>query len=198
MSLFGGLNMVDVIDKIDKSLGLIQEMGFKKYPKGWTQKSVVKFARTLGKETGLGPRDKGFFDACVAKMSKHFGEGAKGFCAAVKDSSWDTTMWRGKGKSKSKIYRQKKKEKEKEQANMSESVSKEIKIGDKVKYSVKWLKSTGNYTGILPHATGIVMSRDKVSVGMILATVDWGKYKEEVPERVNVRNLVLVGKPELD
>jgi hypothetical protein len=104
--------MGDIVESIDLMLGLVQEAGFKKYPKGWTQKSVVKFAKTLGKETGLGPRDTGFFNACVERMSKHFGEGAKGFCASLKDESWNTTAWRGKGKSKSKIYRQRKKEQE--------------------------------------------------------------------------------------
>lgn len=78
----------------------LKEAGFSKYPPGWTQKSVIKFAKTLTKETGLGPEDKGFFDACVSKMEKHFGEGAKGFCASVKDEAYNSTYWRGKDKSK--------------------------------------------------------------------------------------------------
>lgn len=78
----------------------LNEAGFAKFPPGWTRKSVIKFAKTLGTETGLGPKDKGFFDACVSRMSKHFGEGAKGFCASVKDEAYNSTYWRGKGKTK--------------------------------------------------------------------------------------------------
>jgi len=41
---------------------LIKEAGFTKYPKGWDKSSVIKFAKTLTKESGKGPKDKGFFD----------------------------------------------------------------------------------------------------------------------------------------
>ena len=81
----------------------LKEAGFTKYPEGWTRKSVIKFAKTLTSETGKGPKDKGFFDACVSKMTKHFGEGAKGFCASVKSEAWNSTYWRGKGKTKKDI-----------------------------------------------------------------------------------------------
>lgn len=78
----------------------LKEAGFAKYPEGWTRKSVIKFAKTLTSETGKGPKDKGFFDACVSKMRKHFGDGAEGFCASVKDEAYASTYWRGKGKTK--------------------------------------------------------------------------------------------------
>jgi len=91
----------------------ITEKGFDKYPEGWNRDSVIKFAKTLTKETGKGPTDKGFFDACVLKMEKHFGDGAKGFCASVKDEAWDSTLWRGKGKTKKETKAQIAKEKKK-------------------------------------------------------------------------------------
>jgi hypothetical protein len=41
---------------------LLIEDGFYKYPKGWSRKSVIKFAKSLTRESGKGPKDKGFFD----------------------------------------------------------------------------------------------------------------------------------------
>jgi len=76
----------------------LNEAGFAKFPPGWTRKSVIKFAKTLTKDTGKLPTEKGFFDECVNKMKKHFGEGAEGFCASVKDEAFNSTYWRGKGK----------------------------------------------------------------------------------------------------
>jgi len=67
--------------------------------KGWTDKSIEKFGKTIGKSPG----DKGFFDACVMRMSKHMGDKAKGFCAAVKDKHYNSPMWRGKGKPKKQV-----------------------------------------------------------------------------------------------
>ena len=84
----------------------IDEAGFSKYPKGWYKDSVIKFAETLGKETGLGPKDEGFFDVCVKRMEKHMGEGAKGFCASLKSEAWGSTYWRGKDKTKEDVKKQ--------------------------------------------------------------------------------------------
>lgn len=70
--------------------------------KGWTQKSVEKFGKTIGKS----PQDKGFFDACVSRMKgkKGFDEQkAKGFCASLKDASYGSSYWRGKGKTKKQV-----------------------------------------------------------------------------------------------
>jgi len=52
--------------------------------KGWTQKSIEKFGKTIGKD----PTEHGFFDACVSRMESKEGfdkDKAKGFCAAIKD-----------------------------------------------------------------------------------------------------------------
>ena len=67
--------------------------------KGWTQKSVEKFGKTIGKD----PQAKGFFDACVARMEGKKGfnkKKAQGFCASIKDASYGSPMWRGKDKPK--------------------------------------------------------------------------------------------------
>ena len=79
---------------------LKEKVGFEKYPEGWNRDSVIKFAKTLTKDTGKGPTDHGFFDACVLKMKKHLGDGAEGFCASVKDEAYKSTYWRGKDKTK--------------------------------------------------------------------------------------------------
>jgi len=64
--------------------------------KGWDEDSIKKFEKTIGKKADA----KGFFDACVARMKPKMGEQAKGFCAAIKDKKYNSTMWRGKDKSK--------------------------------------------------------------------------------------------------
>lgn len=64
---------------------------------GWTEKSAKKFGETIGHD----PSKKGFFDKCYSRMTDKFGEdGAKRFCASVKDTATGTTYWRGKGKKK--------------------------------------------------------------------------------------------------
>jgi hypothetical protein len=70
--------------------------------KGWTQASVSKFGKTIGKD----PQEHGFFDACVTRMEgkKGFdGDKAKRFCASIKDASYGSAFWRGKAKPKEKI-----------------------------------------------------------------------------------------------
>lgn len=74
----------------------VQEAGFETKPKGWTDKSVKKYGRSLVKGGG---RAKGFFKKCVEKMKDKM-ENPEGFCASVKDEAWDSTYWRGKKKSK--------------------------------------------------------------------------------------------------
>lgn len=67
--------------------------------KGWTDESIRKFEKTIGKKA----TEDGFFAACVTEMKGKDGwdeEKAKGFCAAVKDEAYKSTMWRGKGKTK--------------------------------------------------------------------------------------------------
>ena len=73
------------------------ETGFENLPSGWDQKSVEKFARSL---TGKTKQDnEGFFTKCVDKMKDEEGfdeEGAKKFCAALKDQYLGHEDWRGK------------------------------------------------------------------------------------------------------
>ena len=76
---------------------LLEKIGFEKYPRGWNRKSVIKFANTLTRETKKAPKDKGWFDACVDKMSGEMDD-PRAFCAAVRDEALGTTKWRGKKK----------------------------------------------------------------------------------------------------
>lgn len=58
--------------------------------------------------------------------------------------------------------------------------------GDRVAYSVKFLRSIAAYTGPMPFARGVITHLD----GMI-ATVKWDKNADDLPSRVGVFNLVL-------
>ena len=72
----------------------------------------------------------------------------------------------------------------------------EIAVGDKVKYSRKFLQSIGDYTS-LGHLTGVVIKLEKVSGGEItLAEIKWNDG--EAPSKVNVKNLVLKSKLHLE
>lgn len=86
-------------------MGSVVEAGFTKYPKGWSQDSVKKFANTLSDEMKGGPKSKGFFDKCVEKMKGKV-ENPEGFCAGIKDEVYGgdeaSTYWRGKGKTQQK------------------------------------------------------------------------------------------------
>jgi len=73
--------------------------------KGWTRKSIEKFGNTIGKAPG----EKGFFEACVARMEPKMGDQAKGFCASIKDAEYNSPMWRGKGKTKEQVQKDTKK-----------------------------------------------------------------------------------------
>lgn len=69
---------------------------FMTLPKGWTRKSLIKFAHTL---TGKTQKDShGFFTKCVEKMKDTEIGDPNRFCAALKDRFLKTTFWRGKGK----------------------------------------------------------------------------------------------------
>jgi hypothetical protein len=67
---------------------------WKKLPPGWTDKSVEKFWKTLGKGT---PEHKVW--NCVEKMDKPFGDGAGAFCGGLAD--WQMPGWRKKNKKES-------------------------------------------------------------------------------------------------
>jgi hypothetical protein len=76
-------------------------------------------------------------------------------------------------------------------------MSKSIAVGDRVKYSARFCRSSGAYTGALPHARGKVVKLLTVGPGFVLATIEWdhqqGKY---VPGVVNVANLAHEKDPE--
>lgn len=73
---------------------------------------------------------------------------------------------------------------------------KEIEVGDRVAYSVKFLRSIGEYAGDLPHMRGTVKSiRDFGGESMSLAEVDWDKQGFPV-RHVHVKNLAVVGSRE--
>lgn len=69
------------------------------FKKGWTKSSIEKFGKTIGKS----PDEKGFFNTCLGRLSKHMDDDtAKGMCASMKDVKKGSTYWRGKGKSEKK------------------------------------------------------------------------------------------------
>lgn len=76
--------------------------GMEGLPKGWTQSSVKKFAKSL---TGKAAEKKGFFDKCVEKVKGKF-DNPEAFCAAVKDEVEGSTFWRGKDKPEKKAQQQ--------------------------------------------------------------------------------------------
>lgn len=73
---------------------LLNEIGFKNYPAGWTRSSVRKFVETLSSNIGKEPDEEGWFYACVDKMRKEMGDGAEGFCASCRDEYFGQTKWR--------------------------------------------------------------------------------------------------------
>jgi hypothetical protein len=70
-----------------------------------------------------------------------------------------------------------------------------IQVGSKVKYSVKFLRSTGEYTGVLPRARGTVIELQPLG-DRFLAVIDWGRYSDDVPNKVLTSNLALESDPE--
>jgi hypothetical protein len=80
---------------LEKYLSSIQEAGFEKYPKGWDQSSVKKFAKSIGGD----PKTKGWWDKCIKEIEGKIGN-PEGFCASVRDEALNSTYWRGEGKSK--------------------------------------------------------------------------------------------------
>ena len=59
-------------------------------PEGWDKESVAKFGKSIGKS----PDEKGFFDACVKKMTGEVDD-PQAFCANLLDTYKGTTKWRG-------------------------------------------------------------------------------------------------------
>lgn len=69
-----------------------------------------------------------------------------------------------------------------------------MKIGDKVKYSAKFLKSIGVYSGDMCFCEGVIKSIKTHGSSFTLATIDW--KNPEIPETVNIKNLIIKGKVE--
>jgi len=67
--------------------------------KGWTDKSVEKFGKTIG----IMPDEHGFFEVCVRRMKSRMGDKSEGFCSSLKDREYNSTYWRGKDKTKKEI-----------------------------------------------------------------------------------------------
>ncbi len=65
-----------------------------------------------------------------------------------------------------------------------------IKVGDSVAYSKRFLQSTGQYTGDVPHARGKVTALKPLGKDTTLAEIEWNK--PDLPARVNVKNLITV------
>ncbi|MFO0876541.1 MAG: hypothetical protein U0840_04140 [Gemmataceae bacterium] len=63
-----------------------------------------------------------------------------------------------------------------------------VKVGDRVAVSARWLRSTAQYTGEICFARGTVTELRDLG-GLTIASVAWDGSPEDVPERMNVRNL---------
>jgi hypothetical protein len=69
-------------------------------------------------------------------------------------------------------------------------------IGQRVKYSAKWLKSMGIHSGDMCFCEGTITGMKKYgSSGFTIATIDW--KNPEIPEKVNIKNLTIKGKIEV-
>ena len=86
--------MVEKCASHRKKKNVKEAEGMEGLPKGWTNKSVQKFAKSL---TGKKGTQKDFFDKCVNKMKGKVSN-PEAFCASVKDEIHGSTFWRGKGK----------------------------------------------------------------------------------------------------
>jgi len=65
-----------------------------------------------------------------------------------------------------------------------------MKIGDKVAYSVQFLRSIGSSHSNLARARGVIVGLQPFGT-QTLVTVDWGD--PEIPDKVLAPNLALVG-----
>jgi hypothetical protein len=67
----------------------------------------------------------------------------------------------------------------------------DVKVGDKVCHSRKFLKSAGVHSGPVPFARGIVKEIIDYGQGWRVAVIDWG-LDDELYTRTNVANLSIV------
>lgn len=65
-----------------------------------------------------------------------------------------------------------------------------FQVGDKVAYSVQFLRSIGMSHSDMAHARGVVIALTDETRSWRLATIKWDR---EMPERANVHNLAKVG-----
>jgi hypothetical protein len=68
-----------------------------------------------------------------------------------------------------------------------------MQIGDKVRYSVKFLRSIACYAGPMACATGTVTALQPFSGKHALVSVDW--HGEDLPQRILDVNLTVKGSP---
>jgi len=69
-----------------------------------------------------------------------------------------------------------------------------LQVGDRVAYSVQWLKSTGQCHTDIAHAKGRITSFEDLGRGTIrLAVIEWEGDTSAFPAKVNVANLAKVG-----
>lgn len=74
--------------------------------------------------------------------------------------------------------------------------TKTVRIGDRVRYSRNFLRSTGMLTGAIPFARGTVREVWNFSPGgTCVATIEWDGGGD-IPARVNVANLSIIGELE--
>ena len=68
--------------------------------------------------------------------------------------------------------------------------SSSLTVGSRVKYRATFCRSIGAYTGAIPFARGTIVAPDFETMPHIVS-VRWDNdYAREVPQRVNVNNLI--------
>lgn len=70
-----------------------------------------------------------------------------------------------------------------------------MQIGDRVAYSVKFLRATGMFAGPIPHARGTIVALEPMG-DRAIATVDWNN--PAIPRRILTANLTLVSRIAVD
>jgi len=83
---------------------------FEKYINEEEAEQLRKWGKTFGKNHGIMPGEKGFFDLCVKHMKDNIDD-PESYCARVLDAYYGSTYWRGKNKTKKEIKKDVKKHK---------------------------------------------------------------------------------------
>ena len=65
-----------------------------------------------------------------------------------------------------------------------------VQIGERVAYSARWLRDTGQVAEDSGHARGVVVALESPAPAWTLATIQWNG---DFPDTVNVANLAIVG-----